>query len=143
VGVRSIIAVLGSIVVIFFLSDALEVPTVAMLASTRPADMDAYLLARYEPAVLAGRAGIAAAVGVLGGYLAAKIAGQYEMRHAMVALALQTFVSIRAFEADASAVQVPLWVRLALVSVTSVAMVVGAAVRARAARLTSPTEVRS
>ena len=141
--VRSVIAVLGAITVIFFLTEALEVPTIAILAEQRPADMDAYMAARSEPAVLAGRAGIAVMVGLLGGYLAAKVAGQYEMQHALAAVVLQAVMMLRGFAAEPPAAASPLWARLGLVTIVGIAMMVGAAVRARAARLSSSTEDRS
>jgi hypothetical protein len=143
VDIRSVIAVLGAIVIIFFLSDVLEVPTVALLAPSRPANMDEYMAARVEPSVVAGRAAIGLVTGLLAGYLVAKIAGRSEMRHALVAAALQTLFMLRGFALDPSAASLPAWTRAVLVMVTALGMIGGAAVRARAARFSPTTEVGS
>ena len=141
--IRSVIAVLGAIVITFFLSQILEGPMVGMLASKAPANMDELILVRNEANVLLGRLAIAAVVGVLAGYLVAKIAGHYELAHAAVAAALQAFMLLRGFAADPPAASVPFGMRAAFVAVTVAAMLAGAAVRARAARVTGQTEVRS
>jgi hypothetical protein len=63
VGARSLIALLGGMILMFFLIEAIEPPTVALLASQRPADMESYLAARNEPGVLPGRLAIYAVIG--------------------------------------------------------------------------------
>jgi hypothetical protein len=143
VGVRSVIALLGGMILVFFLVEALEPPTVALLAPQRPADMDSYLAARNEPGVLPGRLAIYGVVGILAGYMVAKIAGQYEKTHAAAAFLLQAFMMMRGFAADPAAIALPFGTRALLVGVTGVGMMLGAAVRARAARLGSSTEVGS
>jgi hypothetical protein len=143
VDVKSVIAVLGGMVIVYFLSGILEGPLVAWLASRRPTTMEELMAARNEQAVLLGRLGITAAVGLLAGYLVAKIAGHYELAHAAVSAALQAFMLLRGFAADPAAAAVPTPMRVAFVAVTVAAMLAGAAIRARAARLTPPTEVRS
>jgi hypothetical protein len=141
VEIRSVIAVLGAIVVVFFLSEPLEVATVALVAPSRPANIDEYMVARATPRVVAGRAAIGLVTGLLAGYLAAKIAGRYEMRHALVAVAVQAIFMLRGFALDPPTASLPLWTRAVLVLVTAFGMIGGAAVRARAARLSTPTEV--
>ena len=140
--VRSVIAVLGGMIIMFFLVEAIEPPTVALLAAHRPAGMDDYLAARTEPAVLAGRAAVFAVTGLLAGYMVAKIAGEYELAHAGVAFALQAVLMFRAFAADPAASLLPWWIRAGLVLTTGVAMLLGAAVRARAARFAPTHEVK-
>ena len=83
---------------------------------------------------------IAAITGVLAGYMVAKIAGQYEMQHAAFAALLQTLLLVRGFAIEDAAAAPPAWVRVALVLVTVPAMLLGAAVRARAARSTPSKE---
>jgi hypothetical protein len=144
VSVRSVIAVLGGIVVISFLTQLLEVPLVNVLASEPIVDMNGYLAARNKPIVHAGLLMIAALTGLLSGYLVAKIAGEYEVRHAVVTAAVQTALLIRGFGDPVAAATLPAWVKVSLVLVTVPAMLLGAVVRARAASLNQlPREVGS
>ena len=142
--VRSVIAVLGGIVVISFLTQLLEVPLVNVFASEPIVDMNGYLAARNKPIIHAGLLMIAALTGLLSGYLVAKIAGEYEVRHAAVTAAVQTALLIRGFADPVATATLPAWVKVSLVLVTVPAMVLGAVVRARAASLNqSPREVGS
>jgi hypothetical protein len=73
----------------------------------------------------------------------AKIAGEYELQHAAVAAVAQTGLLVRGFAAEDAAAALPAWVRVATVVMTIGAMLLGALVRARAARLTPAKEVES
>jgi hypothetical protein len=141
--IKSVIAVLGGMVLVYFLGGILEGPLVGWLGSERPTTMEQLMAVRNEPAVLAGRIAVAGAVGLLAGYVVAKIAGGHELAHAAVSAALQAFMLLRAFAADPPAAAAPMGMRMAMVAVTAGAMIAGAAIRARAARLAPPTEVRS
>jgi hypothetical protein len=144
VGIRSIIAVLGGIVVISFLAQLLEIPLVNALATEPIVDMNGYLDARNQPPIHVGLLVIAALTGLLSGYLVAKIAGQYEVQHAAFTALLQTLLLIRGFGDEAATAALPIWVKVSLVLVTVPAMLLGALVRARAASLSqSPKEVES
>jgi hypothetical protein len=143
VDVKSVIAVLGGMVLMYFLAEILEPPLVAWLAAQRPASMDEYLAARNAQPVLIGRLMLTGITGILAGYVVAKIAGQYEVAHAAVSAALQSFMLLRAFGADPAGAAASISMRAAFVAVTIAAMLAGAAVRARAARVTGQTEVRS
>ena len=141
--VRSIIGVLGGIVIISFLAQLLEVPLVNAFAAGPITDFNGYLTARNQPPIHMAMLAIAAITGVLAGYMVAKIAGQYEIQHAALAALLQTLLLVRGFATEDAAAALPTWVRVALVLVTVPAMLLGAAVRARAARLTPSKEVGS
>ena len=141
--VRSIIGVLGGIVIISFLAQLLEVPLVNAFAAEPITDVNGYLAARNQPPIHIAMLAIAAITGVLAGYMVAKIAGQDEMQHAAFAALLQTLLLVRGFATEDAAAALPAWVRVALVLVTVPAMLLGAAVRARAARLTPSKEVGS
>ncbi len=142
--VRSLIGVLGGIVIISFLAQLLELPLVNALAREPIADMNGYLAARNQPPIHVAQLVIAAVTGLLGGYMVAKIAGQYEIQHAAFAAALQTALLIRGFGNEAAAAALPTWVKVGLVAITVPAMLLGASVRARAATLSpSSKEVES
>ncbi len=141
--VRSIIGVLGGIVIISFLSQMLELPLVNLFAPAPIADMNEYLAARNQTPIHAAMLGIAAITGLLAGYLVAKIAGQYEVAHAAFAAVLQTLLLVRSYATADPATALPPWLEVALVIVTVPAMLLGAAVRARAAKLEPSKEVGS
>jgi hypothetical protein len=143
VSVRSLIAVLGGVVIVYVLGGILEGPLVARLASVRPTSIEELIVVRNEPAVLLGRLAVTGFVGLLAGYVLAKIAGVSEMPHAAASAALQGFIVMRGFATDPGAASVSLAMRLAFVAVAAAAMLAGAAIRARAARVIAQTEVRS
>jgi hypothetical protein len=143
VNVRSLIGILGGIVIISFLTQLLEVPLVNVFAPEPITDMNGYLAARNQPPMHAAMLVIAGITGVLSGYLVAKIAGQYEVQHAAFTAVVQSVLLIRGFGADGAASMLPTWLKVSLVVVTATAMLLGAAVRAWAAKLTLSNEVGS
>jgi hypothetical protein len=143
VNVRSLIGILGGIVIISFLTQLLEVPLVNVFAPEPITDMNGYLAARNQPLMHAAMLVIAGMTGLLAGYLVAKIAAQYEVQHAAFAALVQSVLLIRGFAAGGAASMLPAWLKVSLVVVTATAMLLGAAVRARAAKLTVTNEVGS
>jgi hypothetical protein len=143
VSVRSLIGILGGIVIISFLTQLLEVPLVNVFAAAPITDMKGYLAARNQPPIHVAMLVIGGITGLLAGYLVAKIAAQYEMQHAAFAAALQSLLLIRGFAANEAAQTLPTWLKVTLVAVTVAAMLLGASVRARAAKLTASKEVES
>jgi hypothetical protein len=143
VSVRSIIGILGGIVIISFLTQLLEVPLVNLFAPGPIADMNEYLAARNQTPIHLAMVGIAAVTGLLAGYLVAKIAGQYEMQHAAVAAGVQGLLLVRGYAAADPAAALPAWLEVALIVVMVPAMLLGASVRARAAKLNASNEVGS
>lgn len=141
--VRSLIGILGGIVIISFLTQLLELPLVNVFAPEPITDMNGYLAARNRPPIHVAMVVIAGMTGLLAGYLVAKIAGQYEMQHAAFAALVQTALLVRGFAAESAAVALPAWVKVALVMMTVSAMLLGASVRARAAKLNPSREVES
>ena len=140
--VRSLIGILGGIVIISFLTQLLEVPLVNAFAPAPITDMEGYLAARNQPPMHVAMLVIAAITGLLAGYLVAKIAGQYEMQHAAFATVAQSLLLVRGFAADGGAAAVlPAWLKVALVLVTVSAMLLGASVRSRVAKLNPSKEV--
>jgi hypothetical protein len=143
VSVRSVIGILGGIVIISFLTQLLEVPLVNVLAPEPITDMNGYLAARNRPPIHLAMLVIAGMTGLLAGYLVAKIAAEYEMQHAAFAALVQSVLLSRGFAADRAAAMLPMWLKVSLVVVTVTAMLLGAAVRAHAAKLTASKEVGS
>ena len=141
--IRSIIAVLGAIVLVYFLSGILEGPLVAALASERPTNMDELIAARNEAAVVTGRIVITGVVSLLAGYVAAKIAGEHEVAHAAVAALLEAAILLSGFAAEPPATALSYGTRTAFVTMTIGAMMAGAAIRARAAKFAPIDEVKS
>jgi hypothetical protein len=143
VSVRSVIGILGAIVLISFLTQLLELPLVNLFAPEPITDMNGYLAARNRPPIHAAMVVIAGVTGLLAGYLVAKIAGQYEMQHAACAALVQTLLLVRGFGGESAAAALPTWLKVSLVIATVAAMLLGASVRARAAKLTASEEVGS
>jgi hypothetical protein len=86
---------------------------------------------------------IAGVTGLLAGYLVAKVAAQYEIQHAAFAALVQTVLLVRGFTAESAAAALPAWLKVSIVVVTVSAMLLGASVRARAAKLNASKEVGS
>ena len=126
---RSIIAVLGGIGLA-----TLEFTLVSAAAGGAITDLAGYFEVRNRPAILAAKLVYNSVAAILGGYMTARIAGSREMLHAGVAAAVQTFALIWGFTVGEYAAFTPVWMRVALVLLTGPAMLVGASVRAKAAR---------
>jgi hypothetical protein len=107
------------------------------------ADMNEYLAARNQTPIHLAMVAIAGVTGILAGYLVAKIVGQYEMQHAAIAAVAQTLLLVRGYAGADPAAALPAWLEVALVAVTAPAMLLGAFVRARAAKLNASNEVGS
>jgi hypothetical protein len=97
--------------------------------------MDHYFQVRNRPSILAAGVVYNSIAAVLGGYVVAKIAGVEEMAHARVAAIVQTAALIYGFTVGEYAHFTPVWMRVVLVGLMGPAMLAGASIRARAARL--------
>lgn len=127
---RSVLAVLGGFVLFQVLTQLLEFTLVAVVAGGPPADEAAYLAVRNRPGVLIARIGATFAAGLLAGYMAGKLAGVQEWRHALGAAALVTGQLLMEF---GTVFAPPMWTRVALLATAAPAMLLGAWVRASAA----------
>jgi hypothetical protein len=135
--IRSIIAVLGGIGLLSIVVEVLEFTLVSAVAGAPPTDLPGYFAVRNQPAILAAKLGYNSVGAVLGGYLTARVAGRQEMAHGGIAAIVQTAALIYGFTVGEFAGFTPVWMRIALVLVTGPAMLLGASIRARAARRTS------
>jgi hypothetical protein len=133
--VRSVIAVLGGILLVTFMARALELTLVNALADGPIEDITRYFDVRNRPGILAAKLAYSTLAAVLGGYMVAKIAGTAEMWHAGVAAVLLTAAVVSEFTTAEYAAFTPAWIRIALVLMMGPAMLGGAAIRARATRL--------
>ena len=134
---RSIGGVLGGLGVISFIIQVMEFSLVMAMAGGRVADMSQYLMIANQTGILAAKLVYYPVAGLLGGYVTARVAMHYEMHHAAAAAAAQTVALIWGFFIrDDFASYTPIGVRVALIVLTGPAMMVGAAVRTRAAQST-------
>jgi hypothetical protein len=128
---RSAAAVLIGAVILGFIDQTLERVLVSALAATPPTDEASYLAVRNRPVVLAITLITHALAATLAGYILAKIAGLYEVRHAIAAAALLAVLYVFAFMSE-NVMLPPVWVRLAMLIVTPPALIAGASIRAQA-----------
>ncbi len=134
---RSIVAVLGATVIVRALGEALEAGLV--LAFSDVDTIAGYYEFRNRPPILAAVMVTRVLAGVLGGYVAAKIAGAAEVAHVALAGVIQTVLFVMEFTSGGNPAMYPFWVQVALPLVTIPAMLAGAMVRARARVLQETT----
>ncbi len=132
---RSILAVLVGIVVAYVLAQQLEGVMVRSAAGRNLHTAGDYFAVRNTPSILAGRLVLSLATGILGGYMAARIAKEGAFGVAAIAAAALTVMLAVDFTSGEFAWGTPVWMRIALVVVTGPAMLAGAAIRIRAANL--------
>jgi hypothetical protein len=130
--VKSLTAVLGGILVIFALGQLMELVLVMAIADPRPETIEQYFTVRERTPIQIGILVSHGVAAVLGGYIAARIAGGRELLHASIAAAVQIGFLLWGFAPGENAAMTPMWNRVALVAVTAPAMLAGAAVRAKA-----------
>jgi hypothetical protein len=129
---RSLVAVLGGLLMLFVLTQVLELVLVRTAAAGPLANMEQYLAVRGRTGVLVGLLASQAVASLLAGYTTAKVAGAAELTHAGISAALQTALFAWGFTVGENASLSPVWVRVATVVITAPAMLAGASVRAKA-----------
>jgi hypothetical protein len=130
--IRSIIAVLGGIGLFALVTETLEFALVTAAAGGSISDMPEYFAVRNRPVILAAKLLYNTMAAILAGYITAKVAGRRERFHAAVVAIVQTIALVWGFTAGEYASFTPAWMRVALVLTTGPAMMLGAAIRARA-----------
>lgn len=128
---RSVVAVLGGVVVLSFMDRVLEGTLVSALAETPPTDQASYLAVRNRPLVLGVTLVAHTMAALLAGYITGRIAGGQETRHAIGAGAVLMAAYLWAFLLD-NPMLPPVWVRIVMLVVTIPALVGGATIRAQA-----------
>jgi len=132
--IRGLVAVIGALAVTRLLVQPLEITLVNALAQqplNTPGDFAAVL---NSPLMMAARPLYTGVAAILGGYVAARIAAHDPMRYTMVAAAFQAIVLIWGFAAG-YALPTPIWMRFALVVVSTMGILAGGAVRSAVAAL--------
>lgn len=133
--VRSVIAVLGGIVLITLLVEPLEFVLVNATASQPVTDIAGYFAVRNQPGILAAKLVYNTAAAVLGGYMVARIAGYAELWHASGTALIQVVaLGGNVFGGGEYAQYTPGWMWVALAVLSAPAIIAGAWVRARAVR---------
>jgi hypothetical protein len=129
--VRGITAVLGALVLFSAVTQILEYTLISASAGDAVKDMASYLAALNRTPILAAKAVANVMVGLLAGYMAARIAQTRETMFAGIAAAAETCSLVYGFTMGEYAV-LPLWIRALLVLTTGPAMMMGAWVRMHA-----------
>ncbi len=137
--IRSILAILGGVLLLNFMDQTLERVLVQALADASPTDVASYLAIRNQPLVLVFTLVTHAFAAGLAGYILARIAGVHEMRHAAAAAAFLTASYVWAFTMSDNPMLPPVWVRGVLLVVTAPALLGGASVRAQVRSIQSET----
>lgn len=135
--IRSLTAVLGSVLVFALLDNLLELSVVHVLARGPVTDLVAYYAARNQPLGLAAKLLYTPFIGVLAGYTCAKFADRYELAHTVAAAALLASTLGYGFTRGEFAPMTPVWMRIVLVVLAPAGIAAGGFIRARAAQLQS------
>jgi ABC-type uncharacterized transport system permease subunit len=130
--IRSVIAVMGGVLLYSVLDQVLETTLVRAMAAGPVGDMAAYFAVRNQPLVLVVKVIFSALMAVLAGYLSAKIAGAEEIQHGLATAAIQTASMVWGYTVGEFASSTPLWARIVLVLTTAPIMIGGAAIRRKA-----------
>jgi hypothetical protein len=132
--IRGLVAVIGALAVTRLLVQPLEVTLVNALAQQPLNTAGDFAAVLNSPLMMAARLFYTGVAAILGGYVAARIAAHDPMRYTMVAAAFQAIVLIWGFAAG-FALPTPIWMRLALVVVSTTGILAGGAVRSAVAAL--------
>jgi hypothetical protein len=135
--VRSVIAVLSGVMLLNFMDRTLEQILVMAVADVPPTDAASFLAVRNRPLVLGVTLVTHFFAASLVGYIVARIAAAYGLRHALVAAALQTAAYVWVFTTGENAFLPPVWARVALLVITAPALLAGASIRAQAQSIQS------
>ena len=129
--IRSAVAVVGGPLLLIFVASTLATVLLGVLSQGNVTDESAMLALQNRPVVLIMNVVTHALASTLAGYILAKVAGLYEVRHAMVAAGLLTVVHLFALSYDDPRLP-PMWVRIVMLLITPPAMIAGAHIRAEA-----------
>lgn len=129
---RSFLAVLVGLVLVRLLTQILEQTLVLSFAETAPASLADYIALRNRPGLMTVGLLTHAFVSVMAGYVIGKIASVHDVRHAVVAGAIQLALFLWAFATTDAPLLPPMWARIGLLIVSVPALAAGATVHADA-----------
>ena len=129
---RGLTGVLVGLAVTVGFVQFLELMLANALAGRALQSMDDYALVLNSLPVLAIRLVVASFVGLLGGYLCAKLAEHDEMRYTLIAVIFR-LIAVVGGNAAGYMPRTPPWALAVLLTVSTAAMLAGGAVRAAAA----------
>lgn len=129
--VRSIAAIIASLLLVAFIDQTLERTLVMAMANAPITNQQSYLAVRNQTSVLTIMIVTHAMAAVLTGYVLGRLAGSYEVQHAAVAAALVVLLLVGA-SANPNVLVPPVWVRLSMAAITLPAMITGAYIRGQA-----------
>ena len=129
---RGLTGVLVGLAVTVGFVQFLELMLANALAGRALQSMDDYALVLNSLPVLAIRLVVASFVGLLGGYLCAKLAEHDEMRYTLIAVIFR-LIAVIGGNAAGYMPRTPPWALAVLLTVSTAAMLAGGAVRAAAA----------
>lgn len=133
---RSILAVAFGILMFGLLDQFLETTLVGAVAGAKVANADTYFAIRNEPLVLGGKIVYTALIGLLAGYMTAKIAAREEMPHTFITAVAIAGQYLWAYTQTEFAQYTPAWVKVAVPFIAGAAILFGGWIRSRAAQLT-------
>lgn len=136
---RSIAVVLAALLLIGFIDQTLERTLVAALAGGQITDEASYLAVRNRPIVLTMTIVTHAMASLLTGYVLGRLAGAYEVQHAIATAVLATIAYVVAFITP-NVMLPPFWVRAAVLAVTPPALIAGAYIRGQARAIRAEQE---
>ena len=133
---RGLIGVLVGLAVSVGFVQFLELMLANALAGGALQTMNDYALVLNTLPVLGIRVVIASFMGLLGGYLCAKLAEHDQMRYTLMAVIFR-IIALAGGNAAGYMPRTPLWALVVLLTISSAAMLAGGAVRAAAAAATA------
>ena len=128
---RSAAAVVAGVLLLGFMDQTLQEALVRAIHGGPPADTAAYIAVRNRPVVLGVMVVTHVLAATLAGYILAKVAGVYEVRHAAAAAVAVTVMYIGGIATSDPGLP-PVWVRIAFLVTAPPALMAGATVRAEA-----------
>ena len=131
---RGLVAVVGGLAVTRLIVQPLEITLVNALAPQPPQTAADVVAVLNAPIMMAARVVYTGVGAILGGYLTARIAGHDPMRYTMIAALFLALILIVGF-ASGYEPATPVWIRVALVFVSTGGMLAGGAVRSAVAAL--------
>jgi hypothetical protein len=130
--IRSLLAIMGGLALTSLLTQVLEATLVTAVGGGEVTDLASYVAVRSRPAVSAAVLASSTLVALLGGYTAARVAGQREIQHGAAIALIQTAALVWGSTVGEFAATAPIWMRIATLITTGPAMFAGAVIRARA-----------